>query len=416
MQSAQASYTPGKASTLLPISYMGTKRRLAPDVAAAISHCQPGRVLDLFSGMGAVPRALGRSRQVWINDVQAFASAVGSAQFCAPSEPPEPADALNQLLKAFRQEEARLIKLAHSRVAHEEKCLDQISIATLAEAYSRWSTETIRPGVENKKIGLFSDRFAGAYFGLGQCIEIDAILYAIRQIPEQVGEARHNPTWYRLALAVALNRATTSTGHFAQPLALSQRNAKRFFVQRRKSIWRLMLDALAEIRPVHTKTWRQRNVATCQDALSCLSVASSGRKRVAVVYADPPYTSDQYSRYYHLYETLLLEDYPGAVGRGRYRDDRYVSEYSLKSRAAEAIKLLIQRSREIEADLVLSYPSSGLIESPRQWIEECLSAEYGQRPAVQELKLEHSTMGGSKGSSKNATTELLFAAKRRARS
>ena len=32
------------------------------------------------------------------------------------------------------------------------------------------------------------------------------------------------------------------------------------------------------------------------------------KQRPAIIYADPPYTDDQYSRFYHLYETALLYD------------------------------------------------------------------------------------------------------------
>lgn len=39
---------------MLAISYMGTKRPLAPLVADLASDCQPGPCLDLFAGMCAV--------------------------------------------------------------------------------------------------------------------------------------------------------------------------------------------------------------------------------------------------------------------------------------------------------------------------------------------------------------------------
>ena len=59
-------------------------------------------------------------------------------------------------------------------------------------------------------------------------------------------------------------------------------------------------------------------------------ICVDGRVRPAVVYADPPYTSDHYSRYCDLYETLILYDYPLSEATGRYRPDGFFSRFSIK--------------------------------------------------------------------------------------
>jgi len=46
----------------------------------------------------------------------------------------------------------------------------------------------------------------------------------------------------------------------------------------------------------------KQNRVEVSDALSLLK--SSRVSSVTAVYADPPYTKDQYSRYYHVYETM----------------------------------------------------------------------------------------------------------------
>ena len=84
--------------------------------------------------------------------------------------------------------------------------------------------------------------------------------------------------------------------------------------------------------PIGSAGWRSRNRVFAQDANSLLAELCHLPDRPAVIYADPPYTDDQYSRYYHLYETLLYYDYPEALGTGRYRPDRFRSQYSLKTR------------------------------------------------------------------------------------
>lgn len=58
---------------------MGTKRRIAHRVARIIDQQPPGPFLDLFAGMCAVSTAIGQSRPIWCNDIQAFASSVARA-------------------------------------------------------------------------------------------------------------------------------------------------------------------------------------------------------------------------------------------------------------------------------------------------------------------------------------------------
>ena len=84
-------------------------------------------------------------------------------------------------------------------------------------------------------------------------------------------------------------------------------------------------------------------------------------ERPAIIYADPPYTSDHYSRYYHLYETLLLYDYPSSEATGRYRPDRFFSRYSIKTEVEAAMDRLIADCAKIGSRLVLSYPERGLL-------------------------------------------------------
>lgn len=70
------------------ISYMGTKREFADDVAAVISVAKPGMLLDAFAGMGAIAEAVSDQRSVWTNDVQRFAHLVGECRFTLADEAP----------------------------------------------------------------------------------------------------------------------------------------------------------------------------------------------------------------------------------------------------------------------------------------------------------------------------------------
>jgi adenine-specific DNA methylase len=93
--------------------------------------------------------------------------------------------------------------------------------------------------------------------------------------------------------------------------------------------------------------------------------------KVSVVYADPPYTRDHYSRFYHVLETLALGDEPqiamsnlggGAfLSRGFYRLDRHQSDFCIVSKAPDAFSVLFREVAKLRVPLVLSY--SGFDES-----------------------------------------------------
>jgi adenine-specific DNA methylase len=87
--------------------------------------------------------------------------------------------------------------------------------------------------------------------------------------------------------------------------------------------------------------------------------------RFEVVYADPPYTRDHYSRYYHALETMCLRDNPvistATIGgkvvlsRGLYREERHQSPFCIKSQAPEAFDALCKAVARRGSALVLSY-------------------------------------------------------------
>jgi hypothetical protein len=86
---------------------------------------------------------------------------------------------------------------------------------------------------------------------------------------------------------------------------------------------------------------------------------------LAAIYADPPYTRDHYSRFYHVLETIAVGDEPevslmrlnGAtrVSRGLYRAQRHRSPFCIKTQAPGAFADLFAGARALDGPLVLSY-------------------------------------------------------------
>jgi serine protease Do len=89
---------------------------------------------------------------------------------------------------------------------------------------------------------------------------------------------------------------------------------------------------------------------------------------VSVVYADPPYTRDHYSRFYHVLETMARGDDPQvslvrsggrtSLSRGIYRRDRHQSPFCIRSEVAGAFTTLFRSTRVRDLPLSLSYSPS----------------------------------------------------------
>jgi adenine-specific DNA-methyltransferase len=80
-----------------------------------------------------------------------------------------------------------------------------------------------------------------------------------------------------------------------------------------------------------------------------------------LVYLDPPYTSAQYSRYYHLIETVFLNDRPEVAFKGLYRSDRHQSNFCSSTKVEEAFENAIHLTSSRSCNLLISYSNAGLI-------------------------------------------------------
>lgn len=368
----------------IQVSYMGTKRMIASSVAEVISEARPGPLLDLFSGICAVASEVATSRQIWCNDIQTFAATVAEVFFTLPTRPQSDTHSADLVIEPFSRNNSALLCRYADLLHEEKKALNSTDISRLRSLEYHIPNVTTCDKLERERAALaiepttfpyrlFTITFSGGYLGLQQSIEIDSIRYALDLLLSTGRLNIDQHKWMSIALCQATSKVATTTGHFAQYTRVKENTRKRFISQRRRSIWNEWLRAIYELSPVGTKLWRSRNRVFCQDANALLRDLYERSDPPAVIYADPPYTSDQYSRYYHLYETLLLYDYPVATGTGRYRADRFRSPYSLKTRVQGALESLVSNSAKLGAKLVLSYPEKAIVPNSQAFIRHCWS-------------------------------------------
>ena len=405
----------------LNVSYMGTKRKIAHRVVRIVAEQPPGPLLDLFAGMCAVSTAVGQSRPVWCNDIQTFASSVATAFLTSPPLPISSERVATLALPPFQHNAAQLrarfaVELSHedcalasgsvSRIRSLEQCMPNVAADDQLELERALLAK--RPSTTPYR--LFSITYSGGYFGLAQSIEIDSIRFAISQLlsNRSINDVGHR--WLCLALCQAASKVATTTGHFAQHMRANDRNCRRYVAQRRRCVWLEWLRAVFENHPIGTTSWRAQNRVYRRDAASLLNDLQQHRPRPAVVYADPPYTRDQYSRYYHLYETLLHYDYPASHGSGRYRPDRFRSPYSIKTRVHAAIDDLIAACAALGSTLVLSYPERGVLPHSTEVIPDLMTRHYSGPPSVHSVAASHSSFGASKGRRSYSVQERIYVA------
>lgn len=390
------------------ISYMGTKRELAPTVARVIGGAKSGLLLDAFAGMGAVAEATSPTRQIWTNDVQHFAHLVTKAMFTAERPPPTASafavlaerqyDVLEEIISAVMKPALDLeAKALQTTDFKRYVALTDEARAVHADLLTK--TQLILP---------FCATYAWTYFGLRQCVELDSARQAIDHLLDSGDLDPDGWQWALLALGKAALRVANTPGHFAQYLRLHERTFPRTKRQRRRSVWAEWLVAIAEMTSLGTPEWRRCNRATRADSLELLAEHGDAATAPAVVYCDPPYTDDQYSRFYHVLETLVLFDCPVVKGMGQYRGDRFQTPFSVKSTVEDAFERLVSSIATLNADLVLSYPSNGLLYEAGHDPVDIMRRSYKTVSLVASVLHTHSTFGASKGVQKASVDEQIF--------
>lgn len=78
------------------------------------------------------------------------------------------------------------------------------------------------------------------------------------------------------------------------------------------------------------------------------------KQSVDIAFLDPPYNSRQYSRFYHLLESLAKNDKPKLYGVALKREPENISEYS-KTNAKEALKELLTSLVKISKCVMMTY-------------------------------------------------------------
>ena len=397
------------------LQYMGSKSRILPYICDPIvKNNAITRVIDLFAGTGSVGYALKETKNIVSNDIEYYAYIINKAILNGCVFTKEDEEAFDRKVREIYsevsskvfdciEEENRFFNSEVDYKAYKTFCDNTPSVFTHPQEDMRFSSleklvKKVTPGAPSRMDVpcLFLTYYANAYFGVAQCCQIDSIRSAIASIDNE------NVKNILLTVLMSVMSSTASTTtHFAQFLKVNSAATCRNLIEKRKvNIITAFSSLLKEYRDAGlcaAHNTQMLHACYNQDFADCLSKVNLDNE--TLVYADPPYFKEHYSRYYHVLNTLCLYDYPSMsinhqtkeLSVGRYREDRSVSDFGKKAKAIGAFKKLIDTCADANAWLMISYSDNSIVDINSLQ----LLAEQRYDVLVEKIELNHSKQGRS---------------------
>ena len=325
--------------TFNTIRYMGTKASLLDYIIPEIEKVTNinGVVLDLMSGSNAVSYALKRNFTVYTNDVQMYSYIISLAVI----------------------------------VNQTEKISSNLAKIDLYDFY-----------YNNKKerfFDFFEKTYSNTYFSTEQCSDIDSIRYAINEV-ECSNERK---CLYLLALMCAMCKVQSTPGHFAQFMPSSNPRIVPLQKMNLFNEFILKCDQYSDL------IFNSRiNRAFCSDYKILLKDETI--KNVNTIYLDSPYSQEQYSRFYHILETVVRYDSPNVNFKAKYREDRFKSGFCYKKCVKKEFENILSFCKSSNKNIVISYSNRALFPIV-DLVDLCSS--YFKNVSQKAIDYKHSTQG-----------------------
>ena len=406
------------------LQYMGSKARIISHICDPIIRNKSIQtVVDLFAGTGSVGYALKAYKNVISNDIEYYAYIINQAILngCSFSKPDEAS-----FWTAVEQQYKLLQEKVSTVLSAEKRFFDDDIDYKLYQAFCEKTPSVFEPKCDDPRMKelvelvshvtpgnepaldvpcLFLTYFANAYFGIAQCCQIDALRSIIERITDE-----HTKNILLTVLMSVMSAAASTTTHFAQFLKVKSKSTCNNLLSKRKiNIIEECKELLKEYREAGLCSKEGYAKSDCYnlDFSECLdSIALDNR---TLVYADPPYFKEHYSRYYHVLNTLCLYDYPTMavnpqtheLSIGRYREDRRVSDFGKKAKALGAFETLITKCARARSWLMISYSDNSIVDIAD--LQTLAEKQYDV--LIEKVELSHSKQGRS---STSKVDEYIF--------
>ncbi len=321
------------------MKYMGSKAWMLENGLGEVLRDLAGgfkRFVDLFCGAGSVSwyAAEKLDLPVLASDLQLYAVLL-AASVVERTVPFDPAPEW----RAWEQKANQVLE--NTPLWKKAKALD----SNTNDVATWWRRARGFNQTNSAKGGVLFKYYGGYYFSPSQAMMLDALL---QTLPEEEPQR----TVCHAALVVAASRCAAAPGHTAQPFRPTPGGARYL-----EEAWKRnpFSKAKAALESLSCRQARKRGVATVGDAVT---VAAELRPS-DLVFVDPPYSAVQYSRFYHVLETVARKQCGPVDGSGRYppMTERPVSHFSRKSESRPELAKLFQNLQESGATIVLTFPA-----------------------------------------------------------
>lgn len=379
------------------VKYMGSKTKILPFVIEGIEDVYEGGVIcDLFAGSCTLAGALGSQAPIVSNDIQEYSAILAKAYLTDWNNSTTTSDKIIETAEAYFDEHYRDLIMAYRYPL--EPTLKEFNKIEHA------SQKLINRPFQNEW-HLFTKYYSGTWWSAEQCAWIDSLRKAIE-------DEKDNPAYNTMLSSLMYSMAYNSqgTGHYAQYRdAKTDSSMKDIMIYRRKSIpeyfSRKFEVALASLQKQPSSLSHK---ILSSDYIECLKTIKN-----ATVYADPPYCFVHYSRFYHALETIVLYDYPniqhknGKMVKGRYREERHQSPFSIRTKVRGAFDEMFRIIAKNNCSMVLSYSDTGMIK-----LEELMEVVHQRFEThfieVKSMDHQHMTMGRANDRNRNVQELLII--------
>jgi adenine-specific DNA-methyltransferase len=322
---------------LWPVKYMGSKRAMLRNGLGELIQAEAfdrGRFVDLFSGSCAVTwfAADHLGIPVLSVDLQRYSTVLAEAVISRTET-----RCANQLVRQWVI--PTIQSLRRSRLYQEVCRLEKRLYGTkslVLEARSLCETRT--------RENIVWSAYGGYYFSPSQALIIDRLIANLR-------EKDPDRAVCLAALIMAASKCAAAPGHTAQPFSVKRRALPHLL-----HAWSLdLVDILtARLRDICSRHARVVGTASSVGANAVIKSLSAND----LVFLDPPYSGVQYSRFYHVLETIAQGRRPIVSGSGRYPalNERPKSEFSNVGTAPRALEELLFGIARAGSAAILTFP------------------------------------------------------------
>ena len=371
------------------LKFMGSKRALLENGLGDVlvsSLCSRERFVDLFTGSASVAWYVAETCSVSVlaNDLQRFSgvlaeSVIGRTQVLDES-----------WIIAWLNE--AVTSMENDPIFHDATKLQVFCSEGPIEEITHDARALCRDS------GLpITAAYGGYYFSPLQSLRLDYLRSSLPRAKDARSVAMG-------AVVQAASVCAAAPGHTAQPFKPNS-TAGPFL----REAWQrdVVVSVEERARDINCRRALVKGTSRMEDA-NALSRELSERD---LVFIDPPYSSVQYSRFYHVLETVAFGNEVAVSGTGRYppAGNRPRSKYSLVSSSEKALSCLLDALSTKGCGVVITFPagraSNGL---SGQSVVELAESRF----TVESMKIDgkFSTLGGNRKnrSPRHVSEELIL--------